>query len=165
MSKWLLPAVALLLANAQPGNCALFGFGDDKSWVEQESKLPAYPKPADLVAFYVSGATSNRFFVDAATLSVDADGVVRYALVIRSASGAENVSFEGLRCKTAERKVYAFGRKDGTWSAARAPEWSPIRYKDVNNHYGMLYAEYFCAADQTVKNRETAIRLLKYPRR
>lgn len=60
-------------------------------------------------------ATSEfRFFVDAATLSVSDDGIVRYVLVARSPGGVDNVSLEGMRCATSEVRIYALGR-DGAW--------------------------------------------------
>ena len=69
------------------------------AWVEQTVAPPAYPKAESLAEFHGAGTSSNRFFVDVDTLSIGKDGVVRYVLVVRSAGGAENVSFEGIRCE------------------------------------------------------------------
>ena len=85
--------------------------------LEQEARdpvpaPPAFPRKENLVEIALRGATDFRFYVDGATLGVG-DGVVRYVLVARSPAGVENVSFEAIRCATAEYRVYALGRSDG----------------------------------------------------
>ena len=117
---------------------------DAKAWVEMEVNPPAYPRQSGLVEFSVSGATSNRFMLDADTISIGADGVVRYVLVVRSAGGAENVSFEGIRCATREQKFYAFGQRQATWSRVREPQWRLIAMKDINRQHSVLFADLLC---------------------
>lgn len=117
---------------------------EQEAWKESETVLPEFPREAGLIEFYVSAAASNRFFVDGTTLSVGPDRVVRYALVVRTAGGAVNTSFEGIRCDTRERRLYATGRADGTWVKARVSEWQPIENKTVNRHYAALSREFFC---------------------
>ena len=99
---------------------------NDKKWQEVVVQLPAAPQQENLLPIYVSAATDNEFFVDGSTLTVTADGVVRYVLVVQTAGGARNVSFEGLRCETRERRIYASGRPDGSWSKSRNNEWRRI---------------------------------------
>lgn len=113
-------------------------------WVETEAQPPAAPRDADLEEFYVSAVANNRFFLDRASLAIGADGVVRYTLVVESSRGARNVSYEGLRCSSGEVKRYASGRPDGTWSPARDPQWSEIRYAGANRHHAALWREYLC---------------------
>jgi hypothetical protein len=138
-----------------------FEFDSDKPWVELQSRLPAYPKEDAYIPFYVSATTANRFFVDGKSVSVGDDGVVRYTLIVKSPSGALNVTFEGMRCETAEKKVYAFGRDDGTWSKARFSKWEPIVYKDRNRQHHMLYDDFFCPDFMPVSSPQEAIRKLK----
>lgn len=140
---WLIASLLVLAPFAH----ALEDFEGDyesRSWQEIEVKLPAAPKPENLLPLYVSAATSNQFFVDGSSLSVGTDGVVRYVLVVRSASGVGNVSFEGMRCETRERRIYASGRQDGTWSKARNNEWVRIQDAYANRHHAVLFLEYFC---------------------
>lgn len=134
---------------------------DAKSWQEIEVKLPAAPKPDNLLPLYVSAATSNQFFVDASSLSVGADGVVRYVMVVRSAAGVNNVSFEGMRCETRERRIYASGRQDGTWSKARNNEWVRIQDVYANRHHAVLFLEYFCPFGNIVLDATEARRALQ----
>ncbi|MBI4742120.1 MAG: CNP1-like family protein [Betaproteobacteria bacterium] len=116
----------------------------EKPWQEIETRLPAYPKTENLLPFFVSAATENRFMVDGESITVGTDGVVRYTLVVSSPSGALNVSYEGLRCSAMERRLYAFGRDDKAWSRARGNQWSGIRASVVNRQHAALYFEYFC---------------------
>lgn len=143
----------------------IFGGDEDaekKEYVEREVKLPPLPKEGNLLSFEPSAANNNRFFVDADSISIGDDGTVRYTLVVRSPSGAENVSYEGIRCETTEQKFYAFGRRDGTWSSVRAPVWRKIQYKDVNRQYGVLYANYFCPDGSPIASAKDAINRFKY---
>jgi hypothetical protein len=134
---------------------------EEKPWAELEAQLPSAPKPDNLLPFYVSAATDNRFFVDSASMSVGEDGVVRYTLVIKSAAGASNISYEGMRCSSGEVKRYAFGRSDGSWGKARNARWEDIRYKDVNRHHHMLYDDFFCPRGIAVQSPAEAVNALK----
>lgn len=119
-------------------------FEPDKQWREGEVRIPAYPDIRDLQEFSIKGQTDNRFFVDSKSLSVDPDGVIRFALIVRSNTGAENIAYEGIRCETREWKPYAFGRSDRTWSAARDPQWQRIVWRSTNAFRFVLYRDYFC---------------------
>jgi len=79
-----------------------------------------------------------------ATLSVGSDGVVRYVLVMLTSGGARNVTFEGMRCESHERRIYASGRRDGTWSKSRNNEWSRINDEYANRYHAALFLDYFC---------------------
>ena len=138
---------------------AAAGFEEDyeaQKWEEIEVQLPATPKRESLVPFYVSAATENRFFVDASSIAVGTDGVVRYTLVIETAGGVRNVSFEGMRCETKERRLYAFGRRDGTWSKSRSNQWGLISGAGNNAYHATLYAEYFCPVEGMVRTADEA---------
>lgn len=125
---------------------------ESKEWRELEVQLPAAPKQDTLLPFYVSAATENLFFIDGATLSVGSDGVVRYVLVVLSPQGARNVTYEGMRCETRESRVYASGRRDGSWSKARKNEWVSIQEQYANRQHAALYLEYFCPFGNIVQN-------------
>ena len=46
-----------------------FEFEQEKPWAELEAQLPPYPKEENLLPLFVSAATDNKFFVDAASIS------------------------------------------------------------------------------------------------
>jgi len=140
------------------------GFEEDyelKNWREIEVQMPAGPKTENLIPFYVSAATDHKFFIDASSLSVGADGVVRYIMVIQTSGGARNISFEGMRCQTREKRVYAFGRSDGSWSKSRSNQWDTVRQLDVNRQHAALFLEHFCPGGVIVAKVEEALRSLR----
>jgi len=134
---------------------------DKKPWKELEAKIPAYPKPENLIPFEAAKAGGHRFFVDAQSLSLGADGVVRYVLVIKTAGGATNVTFEGMRCDMRQQKYYAIGQSNGAWTRARNPRWRHIGGQEESQH-GTLFDEYFCASKSFPATPQQAIELLKY---
>jgi hypothetical protein len=117
---------------------------DKKGWKEIEAQIPPYPQPKNLVLLEAGSATSHKFFIDTASISVGEDGVVRYTSVVKTAGGATNVSFEGMRCATREQKLYALGRSDGSWVRSRDPKWKRILFRDLTPQYWVLYREFFC---------------------
>ena len=136
--------------------------GENKPPPELELRLPGSPKAGNLLAFEPSAASTNRFFIDAESIYIGDDGIVRYTLVVTSASGASNTSYEGMRCDTQEQKTYAIGRSDGTWTQVRRSEWRKIVYKEFNRQHGVLYAAYFCPDGSPVKSAAEAVRRFKY---
>lgn len=131
-----------------------------KTWQEIQAQLPAAPKPDNLIEVKLDSATRNQLLIDAASLSSSDDGVVRYTAIIRTPSGAENVSFEGLRCETGERKLYAFGRSNGEWSRNRYARWEPIQARLAGGYHRELFFHYLCTVN-TKRDVPTLLRLLK----
>ena len=125
---------------------------------EAQVELPAYPVPARLIEFDQSQAKDFHYLIDPQTLSVDKDGVVRYVLVARSSSGVENVTYEGLRCDTAEHRFYAFGRADRTWSRSRS-DWRSLQQGQPLQR--VLYADYFCPQKVPIGNAAEGVRALQ----
>jgi hypothetical protein len=126
--------------------------------VEKPVVLPAFPKDPDLTEFGVGASSSHRYFVDGSTIDVGADGVVRYALVVKTAGGASNASYEGIRCSTYEKRVYALGHPQRKWIEAKRSVWEPIQRGRAGEHHAVLYAEYFCPDRRIVADRAEALR-------
>lgn len=119
-----------------------------KLWQELAWALPAAPDHKSLLSFTVIPSTAQSFHIDPTTLTVGTDGVVRYTLVAQSSAGASSISYEGIRCQSFEKKLYAFGRADGSWSRARWDEWRPIFKSAVNRQHVALAQDYFCRDGQ-----------------
>ena len=159
----ILPALLLCLPLAAHASWMDFDhdFEEDKPWSEVAAQLPAYPKEQNLLPFNVSSATDNHFFVDAESISVGSDKVVRYTVVIKAAGGATNVSFEGIRCESGERRLYAYGHPDGTWSKARNAGWEGIRFRSLLSYHKALYEDHFCPGGINVRNAKEAVDSLR----
>ena len=137
---------------------------EKKDWREIEAELPAYPKAENLVPFSGGAATPHRFFLDAHSLSIGTDGVVRYTLVIKTSGGATNVTHEGIRCDERQQKTYAIGQPAGGWTRARDPQWRYIEYRTFNNHHRLLHNEYLCVnGREPVQTPKEIVRLLREP--
>ncbi|MES9844777.1 MAG: CNP1-like family protein [Candidatus Sedimenticola sp. PURPLELP] len=133
-------------------------------WQEGVTELPDYPQKENLLEFDVDAPGARfRYFIDEKSLQVgEGDGVVRYALIIRSKSGAENVTFEGMRCNTKEYKSYAFGNGKGEWRKPRKTRWMVFNGAGYNKYRFALWEYYLCdrVKDQPrdVEEIATAIR-------
>ena len=109
----------------------------------------------------MSVTTPFAFYVDAKSISIGSDGVVRYSLIAKSAEGALNVSFEGIRCSARQFRVYAFGRPDKTWSEARMSQWQSIPADARNAQRAVLHGDFFCSKRDMPGTTEQAVRLLR----
>lgn len=104
---------------------------------------PALPRKENLIEFYVSPVATFRYFIDATSLSaLYKQKEVRYVLVARSPSGAENVSFEAIRCPDMHR-IYAVADDSGKWGT-RPSDWQEIQRRTGLGVPGVLAREYFC---------------------
>jgi len=130
------------------------------AWKEGEYALPAAPGEASLRPFFVSSASPNRFLIDEDTLSVSDDGVVRYVLVVRTPGGAQNVTFEGIRCGAGAWRIYATGRPDGEWVPTRNGDWRPIVDTSYNRSRAALALDYFCDGPAPPRDRAEVLRRL-----
>lgn len=136
-------------------------FDDEKTWKEVETVLPKPPTQEGLVQIDVRSLSTNTFFVDQDSVEFGRDGVIRYTMVVISPSGARNVTYEGMRCGAAEKRLYAFGRADGTWSPAKSANWQRIEGGKLNQQHAALYREYFCTSGGSVSSTDEARRVLR----
>jgi CNP1-like family protein len=135
---------------------------NQRPWAEFASHLPKFPDAADLAEIHVEGEQDTRFYVDLASIDLGPDAIIRYTLLTRSASGAESLTYEGLRCFSAERKLYAFGRKDRSWDKALSSRWIPIVLNaSVNSYHAALYLKYFCKLHAPLASREILVDTIK----
>lgn len=137
---------------------------DKKVWKEESYKLPAAPDMNQLIPIEVNVSNANKFLVDPASVSVGGDGVVRFTVVIESTGGARTVNYEGLRCKTRERRLYAFGQPDGTWIESKGSSWILMQkqqHKMHNAYPAVLAYEYFCIDLEPPPSAEVAVERLR----
>ncbi|EIJ45087.1 hypothetical protein GWL_45270 [Herbaspirillum sp. GW103] len=125
---------------------------EEKPWQEIAVHLPPTPQAKNLAEFYLSPQATMKAYVDLNSVSIGTDKVVRYTVVTKTEGGAVNVIYEGMRCETWEKKTYAFGHPDGTWSRSRRDKWQPIRDIGVNRIDGALFRDYFCEGKMIADN-------------
>ena len=113
-------------------------------WKEQGLVVPPYPSDDNLISIDVGQYDfPYKVFVDSASLSVGKDRVVRYTVVLRSKSGVDNVSFEGIRCNRNQYKRYAYGT-NGQFYPLPVNDWAFIRRQRQDIYRTVLYNEFFC---------------------
>ncbi|TCW76413.1 hypothetical protein C5O80_36355 [Burkholderia sp. SRS-46] len=127
--------------------------------------LPALPQTGDLLSFNVSQNTPLKFSVDAKSLTVGTDGIVRYTVVVTSPAGARNVNYEGIRCDTYEWRQYAGLNADHDgWDRTVANDWRRIENGELNAYHAALYQDYFCANKMPIGTTQSILENIKYHR-
>jgi CNP1-like family len=129
----------------------------DPDW--RESAVPAPPDfdVARVIQLEMPRHLSVRLGVDPATLRITSDGVVRYVMVAQSPSGTMNATYEGIRCQTAEVKVYARYTSSKTWNLISNPEWKPLRDNQPSPHALALARQGACDGRSAVTSTPQAI--------
>ncbi|GHT93950.1 lipoprotein [Betaproteobacteria bacterium] len=129
---------------------------NEPAWKETAYALPDAPREQTLRAFELSPPSANQYQIDLASLTLSADGVIRYVLVAKSRSGASSTTFEGLRCETGERRLYASLGNDGRWRPLKRGTWMPLGTV-ANNPRMALAVDYFCDDSTPARSREAII--------
>jgi len=132
-------------------------------WQELEAATPPWPNDSDLAEVQVSEPSNTlRFMVDTKHLSIGKDQIVRYTLVVKSPSGAENVSFEGIRCTlNGAFKVYAYG-SGNSFKPAPEADWRPVGKSGPESYRDDLWRHHFCVRRSTTpRPLKEVIRSLK----
>ncbi|MDR0274165.1 MAG: CNP1-like family protein [Burkholderiaceae bacterium] len=119
-------ACTALLAGAPA--LALDDDPDAPKWQEDEAPPPPAYSLDGLIDIELPRARSRSVKIGIApqTIAVNPKtGVVRYVVVARGPS-AVNASYEGIRCATAEYRVYARQVAGQPWEAVRGSTWQPM---------------------------------------
>ncbi len=119
-------ASALLVA---PTAFALNQPEEPAPWQESQVAPPTNFSTEAITPFVLDAQSSMRLGIDPKTLTIDPDGVVRYVLVAKSSQGALNVLYEGIRCASAEVKVYARWDNASSWNTSGKAEWEPLAFR------------------------------------
>ena len=158
-------AAALACALALPGAHALFRDEDPDAPKWEEDEVP--PPPAysldHLIDIELPRARSRavRIGVAPETIAVNQKtGVVRYVAVARG-PGAVNASYEGIRCATAEYRVYARQVAGQPWEPVRGGTWLPMAAPTSAPHPHALALSGMCAGTAVTVPEQTIIRALQ----
>ena len=161
MKNWLLALCALSITGCAGNDIFKDGFDDEKTWLELEAQLPEYPKSENFLEYDSGPNSSYKYYVDETSIQVGDDGVIRFSLIVESSAGAMNISFEGLRCQTRERKRYALGQNNSTWIESHIDEWQVMENISQFHPHRELATYYFCPIRSIVGSKQEAIRALK----
>lgn len=125
----------------------------EKEWKEGEVRLPDRYQEKNLQEFQLDNNSGKfRYFIDRSSLQTSKDGVARFILVIRSRSGVDNSSYEGMRCGERAYRVYAYGSKQG-FKMMPESGWKPIRKSGYEKYRHVLYNDIICNTNTGKANR------------
>jgi len=128
-----------------------------------ESAAPPPPQftAQNLLLVDAGNFSSLRLGVDPASLSLGSDGVVRYVLVAVSASGNASGLYEGIRCTTAETKLYARFNADTGWVSVKDPQWRSLYEAGPSKHTLKLARSGVCVGASANSSVEQIIKDLQ----
>lgn len=136
-------AFALFFTSA-PGLRAQTSYQEEKAWVEAAAAPPSSFSTSSLQAFEVTKNSALSYGIDPLSLTVGEDGVVRYVMVARSASGALNVMYQGIRCATAQTKTYARWSDSSSWNTSPDAAWQALDFRGPTRPAMMLARQGVC---------------------
>ena len=130
-------------------------------WNEVEVKIPNASPSKQLKPFFVSINTTLAFAIDAESIELGRDDVMRYIIVITSPTGARQVSYEGIRCEKHEWRLYGNLQSDGQWRRNPGSKWQLIMPNSYNRYHSALVKDAFCENSIPRRNIKEIISLLK----
>jgi|GEM_PF-5950466 len=133
---------------------------EEKKEIQATTALPDLPSVAHSYKNFYSNAQFD-FAIDPDSIAIQPveKNEIRYSLKATSKQGAENISYEGIRCDKRQKIIYAIARSDGSWHRARSPEWSAIIRTGNNLQHTTLENDYFCTGNalsgtiESIRNR------------
>jgi hypothetical protein len=130
-------------------------------WVEERSpSTPAYSTDL-LIPVEMPPYVTLKVGIDPATLAVGAtDGIVRYVVVMRNASGSRNVAYEGIRCATGEVKTYARVNAADQWVNNEQAPWKDMTSNLPSRHAYAIAKQGACEG-RTAAKRDDIVTALK----
>ena len=142
---------------------AAFGqlFPQSPDW--RESDVP--PPPAfdlnRLIKVPAPQGSSLKYGLDPNTLTITAEGIVRYVIVASSADGGQNVMYEGIRCSTAQHRVYARYSAATGWTVLPESDWKPLYNAAASRHAVTLSEAGVCKDRAVNRSASYIVRALK----
>jgi hypothetical protein len=133
----------------------------EKPWQEQELLLPPFPRAQDLIPVRADMADPGyNYYIDVNSVSLSADEVLRYTVVIQSPRGASNIVYEGIRCATEEIKTLAYGTRDGRFQRMADPRWTYVYTKGPLGYRTTMVELYVCDEDGWAMARDAVLERL-----
>lgn len=132
----------------------------DPDWREAQSPAPPALDLKGLIALDIPGS-SLRFGVQPASVSIGADGIVRYVVVATSPSGAVNAIYEGIRCGSGDFRVLARHNPDSGWTIANDSPWRSLHEQPRSRHSLLIARTGACIGHGTNKSATRIVRDLR----
>jgi hypothetical protein len=161
LAQWLAPLGLCAMAALQPAQAQIL-FERDQNWTEAEvPPLPAYDT-RDLIPVEGPAASSLKFGVDPKTISIGPDYVVRYVIVMQGPAAITAI-YEGIRCQSGEKRVYARRNGDSPWETVKE-EWQPLRQSSGSRYAWNMARDGVCIGVATNNSVRDIVNDLRSPK-
>ena len=135
-------------------------------WTEDKTPPPPTFSVDKLIPIEMPPYVTLQVGVDPETVSVGADGVVRYVVVMRNASVSVNAAYEGIQCPDAEVKTYARASTTaGKWVPIEQPEWKSLSDNLPSRHAYAIAQQGACDGHAVAGRAPDIVRALKRGRK
>ena len=129
-------------------------------WSEESAPPPPAYSLDKLIPIEMPRYVTLKIGIDPASVQVGtSDGVVRYVVVMRNASGSSSAAYEGIQCTKGEVKTYARADSNGHWVAIKQPEWRALTDNLPSRHAYAIAKQGGCDGRTSAK-RDATIRAL-----
>ena len=127
----------------------------EEPWRESASALPVVPS-AENLTMLVSDRFEDEYeyVIDRNSVSLQADQVFRYTVIIRTPTGISNGFYEGIHCETRQFKTYGILTQSGFLQTTNIT-WQPIPRTGLTIHRAVLLDEFVCTGHSRPADLET----------
>ncbi len=135
----------------------------EAEWKETPAAAPPAFELKRLIPFDVTVGSALKWGIDPQTISIAADGTVRYVVVAQSSGGVVNAMYEAIRCATEEFKTFARYNKDSGWTVVADPQWSIMRTAANSRHAYTLARQGVCTGAAPASSVGDIVQSFKQP--
>jgi hypothetical protein len=129
-------------------------------WKESATVLPSLPEAGNLRPIDAAQASDKyEYLIDRASIVRGTDDVMRYTVVLRAASGLENIFFEGLRCSTNTVRTLGYAA-NGRFRPSTSNTWVPLASSGARGYQGYLEREIMCGEAGFARDADEAVEAL-----
>jgi hypothetical protein len=140
-------------------------FSTDPRWSESEVPAPPAFGKDKLIRVNMPSYVSVQVGVDPRTLTITADGVVRYVVVAINESDSMSAMYEGIRCASGEVKTYARFSSHGPWVSVQNPQWQDLNGNLPSKHALALARQGVCEGRSAAsRSASDVVNRLKTPK-
>ena len=134
---------------------------EDPDWQETALAAPPPFSTDQLLPLDMPPYVTLRLGIDPTTLTITADGVVRYVVVARNSSGSVSAFYEGIRCARSEVKTYARSSNTTAWTLIAEARWRDLSSNQPSKHAIVFSRQAACVGATAANSTADIIRAMK----
>ena len=161
LAQWLAPLGLCAMVAIPPAQAQLLR-DPDQNWTEAEVAPPPAYDTRKLIAVEGPAASSLKFGVDPNTITIGPDYVVRYVIVMQGPAAITAI-YEGIRCVTGEKRVYARRNGDSPWEMVKE-EWQPLNQSSASRYAWNMARDGVCIGVATNNSARDIVNDLRSPK-